>query len=280
MVDRWLFGTWIDCEIDNCLNVTSKTGWSALPDGYKQFWRCFPPEMTTLATDCSAFDWTYPAWVVKVLHEARKCQVRYWPPGYEQACDARKREVMGPGCIVRLPDGTRLIQLIWGIQKSGSLTTLSDNSAAQDILNDVALRLYCQEKNIRFPELGIFWAMGDDMIMEWNSEWDVQRFVAILNGLGVQIKSWTHESEFAGFRFGFSDVVNPAYPEKHKFLLGCKGFTQELVDALSLVYALSDSDMGEWLRYRQSLPPALTRAWARGLCELDVSHLVNVLPHW
>lgn len=187
---------------------------------------------------------------------------------------------MGPDCVVRLPDGTRLRQLIWGIQKSGSLTTLSDNSGAQDVINDVALRELCRELVILFPGLGKFWAMGDDMIMEWNSEWDVQQFVAILNRLGVDIKSWTHDREFAGFHFAYPDVVNPAYPEKHKFLLGCKGFTQELVDALSLVYALSKSPLGDWLKLRQSLPPALTEAWARGLCELEVGHLIKALPRW
>lgn len=274
VVDRWLYGRFVDMEIDHCLEVTSKTGWNPLPDGFKAFWRSFPKEVETLATDCSMFDWTYPAWLVYWVMLTYVCQLSWKPDGYMRAFWTRISEVMGPRCVVRLPNGEEFIQQRWGVMKSGFLLTLSMNSRGQFILCGVALRLEIGKSLLEF------WAMGDDMIMQMIVGMNIEAFVARLNKLGVKVKQWSHEREFAGFKFRYPSVVNPAYPVKHQFLLGSKGADQDLIDALSLVYALAEGKFAEWIQRRQKWSTDVTRAWALGLYQLDTTFAEKWFPRW
>lgn len=265
MVDRWLFYDIIREDIQNYHKVASKTGWSPMPEGLLEFNQAFPPGMTVMAMDSSSFDWTVNAWELEELKRAWRMQLRVCPPGYWNAVTMRIDEVLGCQCSVRLPTGQRLQQRRPGIMKSGFLLTLKMNSDLQLLVNFTALKIMLKQLP---PQLPTLWAMGDDVLLEWDSSWDVAEYVAVLTRLGLVVKQTSHEREFAGFKFPGGTVVEPAYPAKHMFKLQYNS-TQEMVDAMSLQYALSNHYLAHWLRLRQTVHPELMRGWALGLVKLD-----------
>lgn len=273
MVDRWLFSDWLDAEISAVSHITSKSGWAPFPEGYKEFRNAFRNEV--LATDCRAFDWTFPDWVVLQLYKIRCDQCLNQDAAYFRAVKRRYMEVLGPDAVVRLPSGKRLRQCVYGIMKSGWLRTISDNSAAQFIINVIA---WCRLTGEPFPP---FWAMGDDVIMEWLGKIDVEEFVRILNSLGVVIKSYNYERGFAGFKFereGGVDYVTPLYPGKHRFLLNHYGEDPDVILSYSLIYSMArDSELTRYLDRNCKFPRSYLRSWATGLVRC---HLNPAVPSW
>lgn len=261
VVDRLLFGNLIDAEVENYDKVTSKTGWSPIPNGYRKFNSTFPSK--TLATDCSAFDWTYPKWVAELLPRLILDKYVEVTEDFERAIRARLRQVMGDWAIVRFPDGRRMRQKEWGIMKSGWLCTLSFNSAAQLLVSRLAwLRSHPRK---RFP---LLWAMGDDVIMSWD-DGDPEAFCRALGTCGVLNKFYSHERDFAGFRINLDDSVTPLYPEKHAFVTANQSMDtiEDFAHAMSLLYSLSsiEPEFMKMLREYAPLPHSYYVSWARGI---------------
>lgn len=265
MVDRMLFGTWVQDEIEKVHRVTSKAGWAPIPVGYREFNAAFPFSSQVLATDCSSFDWTYPEWVVETALECDLQMVDDLTPEYEQAIRARVDEVMGPNFLVQLPSGQILQQKCRGLMKSGWYMTLRKNGQAQFLMFASAWReLYPGEP---FPT---FWTLGDDTVCGWDGR-DPGPLLRKVAEYGIIVKQFSHAREFAGFRFESEAVVNPCYPLKHMFELETveESKLQELIDALGLVYALSNHPLAFWLRKRVSVAPNLLRQWALGVIRLS-----------
>lgn len=262
MVDRWLFLSWISAEIRAYDKVSSKTGWSAIPAGYRLYERTFRGKVLT--TDASSWDWFFPPWLFHWIWEAKKGLLVDPSEDYLRAVEMRMRELYGDRCLVRLPTGQLLRQLDWGIMKSGSLLTLSHNSAGEFGVYSCAYR----QLGLTMGEL---WCMGDDTELEMlgETEDEIKQVMDVVSSYGVKVKHYSHEREFAGFQFPREGVVRPAYEAKHKFLLNSSENPQELIDSYALLYALSDTDFSQWIRDRQSYAPSLIRAWARGLIPLD-----------
>lgn len=265
LVDRVLFGQWSSKEIDTVMDRAGKTGWSLLPVGFYDFLETFPDSV--LATDCSAFDWTYPAWVVEMIFDIKLQQMESYPPEFEIAVKARMKEVLGSNCVVRLPDGERLRQLIPGIMKSGWYLTINLNSDAQDLITNLAYR---RAYHSPCPKL---WAMGDDVIMRWPEGQDQQPLVDELKRAGVLSKFATTAREFAGFkaeRVMGKVTIDPLYPNKHKYLLAHVPTEQleEVITSYGLIYALA-GDVKDWLspllRQYSRWTESTTLAWAYGL---------------
>lgn len=264
MVDRWLFTSWFELEVAHHDSIPNKTGFSILPGGFTQLPATF--QHATLATDFSSYDWTLPEWVVKDVLQSRYDQfARYHSNPYFQiywaAVETRFSQVVGPDCLVEMPDGTIFQQLVWGIMKSGWLLTLSVNGQGVLLLVAAAWRMTFPGK-----PLPVVWTMGDDMIMEWPANQSTESFIQCLNSFGVIVKSSTAAKEFAGFRFA-PNKVQPCYEQKHEFIW-CHtpgDELQELADAYSLLYSLSEEGFGEVVRDYQSLSPALLRSWALNL---------------
>lgn len=254
------------------MKVPGKTGWAPFPGDYRLLENSFPG--TVLATDCSAFDWTFPSWLVDVILETRMEQMRYCSQEYAAAAKARWNEVLGTDCVVRLPDGTRLRQRVKGIMKSGWLKTISVNSHAQDNITRLAW------KRSRKDDFPLLWAMGDDVLMRWPGG-DPDSLVAEIKKLGIITKMATTDRDFAGFRFSLNHEVIPLYPDKHKFILAHAAEDQvaELSSAYGLLYSLTPEEKRGWVsdivkKYGR-WTWRVNRLWAMGLINPGLTTKAN-----
>lgn len=267
MVDRILFGPYALYDKNHCMDRAGKTGWSPMPVGFYDLMEYFPGQV--LATDCSAFDWTYPAYLPDMILDCKLAQTKETSIEFRRACRNRIKEVLGPLCTLRLPDGARYIQSVWGIMKSGWLLTIGWNSDAQDIITNLAW-------SRAYPNLGPcprLWSMGDDVLMRWREDLDPKPLEAELTRAGILSKFAMPVREFAGYAFGRDpDIyVDPLYVDKHKFLLAHTSLEQleEVVTAYGLLYALARPATRAWLDPILSEYARWTRdtyvAWAYGI---------------
>lgn len=268
MVDRILFGTYIAAEKQHVMERACKTGWTPIPCGFYDLLETFPDSV--LATDCSAFDWTFPSWVPELIWQAKLERTHSYSASFKNALFNRLREVLGNRCTIRLPEGTRLRQLDWGVMKSGWLLTINMNSDAQDVITTLAwLRAY--------PDAGpcpLLWAMGDDVLMRWREGLDPQPLTDQLRRAGILSKFAVQNREFAGFEVGRTEdgrpYVDPLYPDKHKYLLAhtSEDKLEEVVTAYGLIYALARPGTRQWLEpymHYSVWTRDVYLAWAYGL---------------
>lgn len=253
-------------DTTTAMERAGKSGWSLIPHGFFDLMSYFPGSV--LATDCSAFDWTYPGWLIPLLVDVKLEQMGSIPPGYEMAVRTRIKEVLGDRCVVRLPDGERLRQCVDGIMKSGWFLTINFNSDAQDMLTTLAYR------RAYGSECPLLWSMGDDVIMRWPEGQDSEPLVQQLRKAGILSKFATPTREFSGFkveRTGPEITVNPLYPDKHRYLLAHTKAEdlEEVITSYGMIYALADSKNRSWieplLRSYSRWPQSSFRAWAYGL---------------
>lgn len=259
MVDRCLFTSQLKTEVRNPFSQASKSGWTPMPEGFHELISTFPGE--TLATDCSAFDWTFPSWLVDVILEARLDATRSVSEDYATAVRSRWHEVLGTRCVLRLPSGHRYRQVKAGLMKSGWLLTISVNSEAQEYISRIA---WMRSRKDEFPA---FWAMGDDVLMSWRGG-DPSRFIKRIRELGILTKMHSFDREFSGFLFSKGALVVPLYPDKHKFILAHtpSDALVEIISNYGLLYALAgeswvDPLLAEYGRWSKRT----CRAWALGL---------------
>ncbi|QKI29238.1 hypothetical protein 2 [Amygdalus persica sobemo-like virus] len=265
VVDRCLFQTWQKTEIANCMQLAGKSGWSPMPEGFSQLMALGDK---VLATDCSAFDWTYPAWLVDLTLTLRLAQTRGVSPQYERAVRARWKEVLGTDCMLRLPSGRVYRQVRPGIMKSGWLLTISGNSMAQELITLLGMRRARPSQ-----PLGKLWSMGDDVLMQWDGS-DSRDLETAIRTCGILQKFSVPRAEFSGFEFKGDlarPIVNPLYVDKHRYLLAYQPeeMLEEVVSAYGFLYALADDEHRRWLepylaRYAR-WPTHVYRAWALGL---------------
>lgn len=236
LLDRLLFIGWIIAERDNPEHCVSKVGWCPIPAGYQQLLVTMPDNRKCWAVDKKAWDWTMPGWVVKTYVDT-KLGLTNTNGVYTNIVYNRVAEVVGPRCVVALPDGTLLRQLTWGLQKSGWLLTLSLNSAAQDMQHLLACR------RLGWPDEGtIVWAMGDDLLCYANwSEEQASDYAAALDKTGCIVKYIKNVREFCGF--SYERGCDPLYQDKHKFLMEYCPLEKlrDLISTYSVIYALSDA---------------------------------------
>lgn len=266
MVDRWLFHDYQQACLSRFPEISCKAGWFPLPGGYKVFEADFPVEASVAATDFTSYDWTWTQWLVEMLTNALLNLPLRDNPFYERAVRSRIAEVLGPAFTLRLPNGLIFRQRIWGIMKSGWFLTLIGNSNCVEMIMIAAW--FRASIPLPLPRL---WTLGDDMIMRLSRELlpaEQLRLIEWVEASGVVVKRYSTVREFAGFEFPATDVVDPAYDPKHRFVLEHSENLMELVDSLSLIYGLSQKDLGHWLRQRQSRPPLVIQAWARGVLAL------------
>lgn len=285
MVDRCLFGTTVSTQVSHPMDSPGKSGWSPFPEGFVHLERMF--DGPVLATDCSAFDWTFPAWLVDMIHDLRMELMKGSSESYRAACRARWHEVLGTSCVIRLPSGERLRQTVLGLMKSGWLNTISVNSDAQWFITVLAfIRAFPGQS---LPRL---WAMGDDVLLFWlaSLDWsdeprDPAKLVAEIAQLGILTKMATPERDFAGFRFHLNGEVVPLYSTKHKFMLAHADASQvrELCSAYGLLYALTPPHKREWLTPLVEKYGRWTwrtcRLWARGVFNRHLTSDPNAAFH-
>lgn len=265
VVDRLLFSDFFKIEVQHFDQVVSKTGWSPIPGGYRLFNATFRGQV--LATDCSCFDWTYPPWLPKLFMQTLLQRARGVSQLYCKMVENRFEQVLGPQVVVRLPSGKRFRQLQWGVMKSGWLLTLMGNSNAMLILFSIAWKR--SQAHYGSRPLPLLWAMGDDVIMSWYEGLDPSYLVTELEKLGVIIKQFTFNREFAGFEILPSGHVTPLYPNKHRFHLAyhTEEELKELSAAYGCLYALAKERPPVVQNLVQQYSPytwCFYEVWARG----------------
>ena len=275
MVDRCLFYTFLR-EQSKVQSIASKVGWSPLPTGYREFQKIF--EKGALVTDCSAFDWTLPGHVAIAVQYMKLSQVRNigLHPLWFNAIMNRMTEVVGPECLLQLPDGSCYRQREYGLMKSGWLKTISDNGAHISWMVSGA----AAAMGIPVP---VHWAMGDDLSSQLPATEDLATFVGWFEFHGVIVKQWAKAAEFSGF--DFSKECEPLYPQKHRFILQFCPEQQvsQLADAYGLLYSLSDDEeMWEWIECHATYPRVAFSDWARGFGPgiVVTAEFLNSLVMW
>uniref|UniRef100_A0AAT9JF98 RNA-directed RNA polymerase n=1 Tax=Kalotermes flavicollis sobeli-like virus 1 TaxID=3133512 RepID=A0AAT9JF98_9VIRU len=263
MVDRLLMISWSETEIANCAHIPGKTGWTPIPAGYRLFNAEFPGDV--LATDCSAFDWTFPSWVPPLLVKLRLDQVPDASARYKMLVENRWKQVLRDA-VIRLPNGDRYRQEGYGLMKSGWYRTIAENSAAQVLINSLAW------KRSGLPGLmPRIWTMGDDVLLGWNQKWDSRKLEDALATTGVLVKQSTTTREFGGFEISLQGHVTPLYRDKHAFMLSHvnPAIKSAIADSYTCLYAVAKPGFADVVREKvtphSSLTWRLAELWARGV---------------
>lgn len=277
IVDRLLFGHAFRAEVNHFTETTSKTGWSPLPGGYSYFNSTFNGHV--LATDASAFDWTVQNWMVAMLYDTLMDRTRGNTESYKRMAFNRIQQVLGPECVVRLPNGRRFRQRVFGVMKSGWLLTLMANT---NVMLASSLCAWARAAPAYFeatpdglyPDMPLSWGMGDDVIMKWDPTLSPEPYVRELNRTGLKVKQYSHEREFAGFRIQPSSgdqqpTVTPIYTAKHMTMIAYtpRERLEEMAIAYGLIYALSDSASPQMKKFIDDYSPygsSYFEHWARG----------------
>lgn len=247
VLDRILFGKWHEADVAHFSQVPNKSGWTPVPEGFWLVKRDFPEKVNVLATDCTAFDWTLPGWVVDLIINCKLLQNYEAYEDYEIIARNRVKEVLGSQCLVRFPSGATYKQNFTGLMKSGWLLTISFNGWAQFMINALSWRRMC---GIARP-LPVMWTMGDDVLMSWDPSLSLSQYESNLRKLGVLVKPGALKREFSGFEFVYEEgkiFCNPLYVHKHKFQL--RHYSEEdlfeVVDMYACLYALASPSCREW----------------------------------
>nr|UCS96406.1 MAG: hypothetical protein 2 [Riboviria sp.] len=276
MVDRILFGPFVQQEVKDPMEVTAKAGWAPIPGGYQRAVVEFPADQA-VAIDKQAWDWTMPKWVIAAYFDAKMRQCRNPDDFWLFMCLMRFYHIFGPGTRYIFPDGATLEQQFWGVMKSGCYLTLSMNSAAQFFQHAVAA------KRTGWNTVPKMWAMGDDMLVKMDPE-VLEPYLENLKTTGCIVKQAELSREFAGFRIEGDNIANakcrPLYEEKHKFMIAWMKpeLEDQVMISFSLLYAL---DPPSWLlnalyRSKIRLGPK-QRQWAKGLINLKMLDFVPTL---
>lgn len=244
-----------------------------MPGGYRYFNTAFPGK--TLATDAAAFDWTVQPWMVAMLYDTLMDRTIGNDDSYAAMVFHRLMQVLGPDCIVRLPDGSRYRQAHCGVMKSGWLLTLMGNTnimlASGLLAWERASSQYFQyTPDGYFPEMPPSWGMGDDVIMAWDEALDPEPFVKALNTTGIRIKQHSYDREFAGFRIERTGTVTPLYPAKHKTMIAHtpRIRLRDMATAYGLIYSLAEqvpADIAAFIDEYSPYSKHYYANWARGL---------------
>lgn len=257
VVDHMLFGDVVLYEVEACATTNSKVGWSPLPGGFRSFYHSFSLD-DVMSVDKRAWDWTMPAWVIQMYFDQR---FGHLPVEFRNAIWRRFSQVVGPECILRLPDGRRLQQVLWGLMKSGWILTIGLNSSAQVYQHYLA----CIRAGVR-PRL--LWAMGDDVVVRSMPP----QYFFFLTSTGCLVKHVKKGAEFCGLAFLPGGVLQPLYAAKHKFNIAyCDpDKLSDMATGLGAWYALAaDSSVMEPIRGYSRFSRRQFRWWAMGLLELD-----------
>nr|QZZ63363.1 hypothetical protein [Leuven Sobemo-like virus 3] len=205
IIDHMLFDEMNDKIVKSWLENPIKIGWSSLNGG----WKAFPPGKR-FAIDKSSWDWTVQMWILELCLAIRLRLCKTTGPLLDNwVAIAKYRYMQLYGNPLFITSGGLLLrQLQEGVQKSGCVNTLADNSIAQWILH---CRV-CIERNVEPNDFDL-WAMGDDTsqslvepgYLDWLGEFCI-------------VKECQQAREFCGMRFNGINV-EPLYKGKHAFNL-------------------------------------------------------------
>jgi len=209
LIDRILYGNWLDKMIEVVLEIPPKAGWTPQRGGYKwmsKVFRSFKP----LSIDKSCWDWTVQKWHAQFLDSFIPRMVLFVNSEWEQVFHNRMKALFSAGHVhYKLSCGCVYEQLVDGIQKSGCLGTIGFNSVWQ-----VADQLLATN----FDDAIIF-SLGDDTV-EREPRIPIPLYIQNLRRVGAIVKEYDlgFPIKFGGHEFTETTCV-PAYKSKHMFNL-------------------------------------------------------------
>jgi len=221
IIDHMLFEPMNQNLVDNWPYLPSKPGWTELVGG----WRFIPPQAWT-ALDKSGWDWSMQLWVAEFVLELR-CALCDNPSELWMELAKWRYRQLYVGATFITSGGLIFKQRKDGVQKSGCVNTIADNSIAQDILHERV----CYEIGV---DAGDIITMGDDTLQEKVSNWNA--YLSVL-GQYCHVKQSVDANEFAGSRF-LGKIVEPLYKGKHSFniLHMNEDVAQQMADSYTLLY--------------------------------------------
>lgn len=235
IIDHMLFDEMNEKMIQNHPFIPPKAGWSPLGGGSKHI-----PKEKWVATDKSSWDWTVRMWLVDLVYKLRLSLCDTKGELLEMWKDIalyRYTELFKDPHYI-LSNGWILTQNVPGVQKSGCVNTISDNSLWQWLLH----ARVCIEMGL---EITSIYSMGDDVLQKW-----FKGFKAYLDRIGqfCILKSAELVNEFAGFRFLDNGVIEPMYKGKHAFTLlhADPSIFDQLANSYALLYHRSVDK--SWIR--------------------------------
>lgn len=208
LIDRILYGEWLDNLIDKWDEIPSKAGWAPYKNGFRWLTRAFRNKQP-VSIDKSSWDWTVNDWHVKVLVSLIPRMLFDIDEVWRDVFGSRMQALFGSGFPeFKFGCECTFTQQVDGIMKSGCLGTIGFNSILQ-----VADHLAADGS-----EEDLIFSMGDDTVQEM--PYDLEGYISKLRKTGAVIKEvdvgWP--IAFAGTHMS-EDSSIPAYKSKHMFAL-------------------------------------------------------------
>lgn len=222
-----LFDYQNDLEIRHATSIPSQQGIWLHGGAWKGHLQRWSQMRYDVGLDKSAWDWTYPSWLLEwdlefrfrmghgaLMHEWFGHAKRQWDLAF------------GAGARFITTEGFLLEQCVPGIMKSGSVVTISSNSHAQAMLHV----LVCLDEGVDpwpYPA-----CCGDDTLQRLD-----QASIEGYRKYGVVVKSASEGLEFMGHEF-LKTGPAPLYMEKHfnRFLHIDEEYVAQYLEAMARLY--------------------------------------------
>ncbi|APG75808.1 hypothetical protein 2 [Hubei diptera virus 12] len=235
IIDHMLFAEMNDQMTQNWIRNPIKIGWTPVKGG----WRAFPPGKR-VAVDKSHWDWTVSLWMLDCVLQLRGelCVTRGELFDKWLLLAKYRYSELFDGPLFITSGGVLLRQKVPGVQKSGCVNTLADNSLMQWILHARVML----EHGLNPHDVDM-WVMGDDT----SQSAIVKDYIDWLGEYCV-VKESQIAPEFCGFRFMEAGRVEPLYKGKHAFnLLHMDDkYATDIANSYSLLYHRSTHR--DWMR--------------------------------
>jgi len=237
LVDRILYGDWMDEMIERWIEIPSKAGWSPQQGGFKWLAKSFRDKVP-LSVDKSSWDWTVNEWHVAILERLVPRMLFGIGDDWNAVFRNRMRALFHAGFpVFKMSCGCKFEQLVTGIMKSGCFGTIGFNSICQ-----VASHL-----SAGGSETDLFFSLGDDTVQEMVK--DLVVYMSALKATGAIVKEADvgFPIKFGGHDFS-EDGCEPSYRSKHMFLLRYldADVAAETLDSYRHLYALNE-EVGDFL---------------------------------
>lgn len=222
-----LFDYQNDKEIAHSTSIPSQQGIWLHGGAWKNHIARWKQAGYNVGLDKSAWDWTYPKWLLDWDLQFRFRMGHGWRMDEWFHHASRQYELaFGVGATFITTEGYVLKQTVPGIMKSGSVITISSNSHAQAMLHV----LVCLDEGVDpepFPA-----CCGDDTLQRLDQA-SVQGYLKY----GVVVKSASEGLEFMGHEF-LDTGPAPLYIEKHfnRFCHIDKKYVHEYLESMARLY--------------------------------------------
>lgn len=240
LVDRILYGEWLERLVKSWPDIPSKAGWAPSGGGYRWLAKTFRGR-TPLSIDKSAWDWTVNFWHVSIIERLIPRMIVGRDSDWNAVFSNRIQSLFMAGHpVFKFQCGCEFTQLITGIMKSGCLGTIGFNSIWQ-----MAAHIA-----VGADPTMVFHSLGDDTAQEMINPLNL--YIEAIARTGAEVKEYDvgNPVKFGGHEFS-ETCCKPAYRNKHLYSLKYveEKVLRETLDSYQHLYAL-DRDM---LRFIQTV---------------------------